>query len=197
MSIVSSILSLFSSSSSSSSSSLLGMLQPNKYGGSTAGKYLQSQRRIVKQLIETPFQQGWQFRIEIDGAPTDFDMYVRDVTYGQLTVEYETKQIGSISINSPINRTITEISLTVRDHEDGRLMKYFDSMADKVTNADGTVNLSSKYLTKMRMYRILSSDKEVLESEWRVSIGGYEVSRSRAELNQFVSYPVTFECHRS
>lgn len=158
---------------------------------------LNTMRRIVKQLVETPFQQGWQFRIEIDGAPKDFDLYVRDVTYGPLTIEYETKQIGSISINSPINRGAHEISLTVRDHEDGRLMKFLNELADKVTNDDGTVNLSNQYLVKMRMYRLLFSGKEILESEWKVSVGGYEVARSRAEVNQFVSYPVTFQSFRS
>ena len=158
---------------------------------------LDTMRRTVKQLIETPFQQGWQFRVEIDGAPRDFDLYVRDVTYGPLTIEYEAKQIGSISINSPINRTATEISLTMRDHEDARMMKFLTILADKVTNDDGTVNLSSQYLVKMRMYRLLSNGQEVLESEWKVSVGGFEVARSRAELNQFISYPVTFQSFRS
>lgn len=158
---------------------------------------LDTMRRTVKQLMQTPFQQGWQFRVEIDGAPKDFDLYVRDVTYGPLTIEYETKQIGSVSINSPINRTAHEISLTLRDHEDGRIQKFLDGMADKVANKDGTVNLSSAYLVKMRMYRLLSSGTEVLESEWQVSVGGYEIARSRAELNQFISYPVTFQSFRS
>lgn len=158
---------------------------------------LDTMRRTVKRLMETPFQQGWQFRIEIDGAPRDFDLYVRDVTYGLLSIEYETKQIGSVSTNSPINRTAHEISLTLRDHEDGRIMKFLKDMADKVTNDDGTVNLSSTYLVKMRMYRLLFSGGEVLESEWKVSIGGCEVARARPEVNQFISYPVTFQSFRS
>lgn len=157
---------------------------------------LSAVRRLVKQLVETPFQQGWQFRVEIDGAPKDFDLYVRDLTYGPLTVEYETKQIGSISINAPINKTPTSFSMTVRDHEDGRMMKFFDKLGDKVANDDGTVNLSSNYLVKMRIYRLTSSS-EILEREIQVSIGEYEVSRSRTELNQFISYPVTFQSFRT
>ncbi len=86
---------------------------------------LDRQRRMVKQLVQTPFQQGWQFRVEIDGQPSDLDIYVKEVTYGGLTIEYEAKQIGSQTLNAPVNKTAGLVTLIVRDHEDGRVAEFF------------------------------------------------------------------------
>lgn len=191
MSLVDTILSsLFGSSGSSSSSG-----SRNIYGRNlSSSKYLQTQRRIVKQLVETPFQQGWQFRIEIDGAPRDFDLFVKDVTYGVFTIEYEDKQIGSKTVSSPINKASGIVSMTVRDHDDGRIRLFMSKLADKVVNSDGTVNLSSSYLVKLRLYRLLANENEILEAEWKVSAAECgEINRSRTDINQFVSFPITFQ----
>lgn len=192
MSLVDSILSsMFGTASLSSSATSTSSI----YGKSvTAGKYLQNQRRIVKQLVETPFQQGWQFRIEIDGAPRDFDLFVKDITYGVFTIEYEDKQIGSKTISSPINKASGVVSMTVRDHDDGRVRLFMSKLAAKVVNPDGTVNLSSDYLIKLRLYRLLADDREILEADWKVSAAECgEINRSRADVNQFVSFPITFQ----
>lgn len=159
---------------------------------------LDKQRRLVKQLVQTPFQQGWQFRVEVDGQPSDLDIYVKDITYGAGTIEYESKQIGSLTINAPINKTASLVTVTVRDHEDGRVEAFFDKLADKVVNPDGTVNLPVDYLVKMRLYRLLSGDKEKLDKEWTVSACECgEITRSRNEVTEFLSFPLSFQKYKS
>ena len=38
-------------------------------------------RLLTKKLVHTPFQEGWQFRLDIhyDNLPKDLDIYVKDV----------------------------------------------------------------------------------------------------------------------
>lgn len=159
---------------------------------------LDRQRRMVKQLVQTPFQQGWQFRVEIDGQPSDLDIYVKEITYGGLTIEYESKQIGSQTLNAPVNKTAGLVTLTVRDHEDGRVAEFFNKKAKKVVNDDGTVNLPIDYLFKMRLYRLKSDDSEVLDKEWTVSAAEYgEITRDRSAVSEFVSYPMSFQKYKA
>lgn len=159
---------------------------------------LDKQRRMVKQLVQTPFQQGWQFRVEIDSQPSDLDIYVKDITYGAVTIEYESKQLGSQTINAPINKTAGTVSVTVRDHDDGRVEAFFQKLADKVVNSDGTVNLPVDYLIKMRLYRLLSNDSEKLDKEWIVSAAECgEVTRSRTDVTELISFPMTFQQYKA
>lgn len=159
---------------------------------------LDRQRRLVKQLVKTPFQQGWQFRVEVDGQPADLDIYVKEITYGGLTIEYESKQIGSQTLNAPVNKSASVVTVTVRDHEDGRVAAFFEKKAKLVVNPDGTVNLPVDYLFKMRLYRLKSDDSEVLDKEWTVSAAEYgEITRDRSAVTEFVSFPMTFQKYKA
>jgi len=159
---------------------------------------LDRQRRIIKQLVETPFQQGWQFRVECDGQPSDLDIYVKEITYGGTTIEYDTKVIGALAFTSPNNKTPPIITLTVRDHEDGRVLAFFQKKCDGVINKDGTVNLPAKYLIKLRLFRLMSDDSEKLDTEWEVSPASWgEITRDRTAPGEFVSFPMTFQTYHS
>ena len=168
---------------------------PKAGAGATSSKgLLERQRRIIKKLVETPFQQGWQFRVDVDSMPADFDIYVKDITHGGLTIEFDSKQIGAQTFNMPTHKTAGKVTVTVRDHEDGRIEDWFRSQADKVLNKDGTVNLPPKYLFKMRFYRLMSNGSERLAHEWLVSAAEYgEVPMSREGTGQFVSFPMSFQ----
>lgn len=164
---------------------------------STSG-LLSRQRRTSQQLVRTPFQQGWQYRVEVDGMPPDFDIYVKDITYGAFTIEFEAKQIGTVEIQNPTHRTAGQVTLTVRDHQDGRVEKFFTKGAGKVVNSDGTVNLPKDYLLKMRLYLLLENGGEELSKEWEVAPADCsDITRSRTALNEFVSFPITFQKYRS
>lgn len=167
-------------------------------GRAPTGGLLGRQRRMVRQLVTTPFQQGWQFRVEIDGQPSDMDIYIKEVTYGGLSIEYESKQIGSLTINAPVSKSASVVTVTVRDHEDGRVAAFFEKKAKLVVNPDGTVNLPVNYLFKMRLYRLKSNDSEVLEKEWTVSAAEYgEITRDTSAVTEFVTFPMTFQKYKS
>lgn len=185
------LLNLFTSASAVSSAASP-KAAPSKTG------MLSRLRRMSHQLVQTPFQQGWQYRVEIAGAPSDFDIYVKDITYGAYTIEFEAKQIGSMEIQNPTHKTAGLVTLTVRDHQDGRVEKFFTKAADKVVNRDGTVNLPRQYLLTMRLYLLMEDGSESLSKEWEVAPAECgEITRSRSSLNEFVSFPISFQKYRS
>lgn len=170
---------------------------PAAAGTSQTGLFARH-RRTVRQLVETPFQQGWQFRIEIEGQPSDFDVYVKDVTYGSFTIEYEATQVGTNTINSPLHKSASTVTMTVRDHQDGRVETFFTKLSKKVINEDGTINLPANYLVKMRLYLLSDDGAERLNKEWEVSVAECgEITRSRSALNEFVSFPVVLQKYRA
>lgn len=164
---------------------------------STSG-LLSRQRRTSQQLVRTPFQQGWQYRVEVDGMPPDFDIYVKDITYGAFTIEYEAKEIGTQSIHHPTHKTAGLVTLTVRDHTDGRVEKFFTKAASKVVNSDGTVNLPHEYLLTMKLYYLQEDGGETLAHQWEASPAECgEITKSRSSLNEFVSFPISFQKYRA
>jgi hypothetical protein len=178
------------------SSSAMGAAPTNS--PTSASGLLSRQRRTSQQLVRTPFQQGWQYRVEVDGMPPDFDIYVKDITYGAFTIEFEAKQIGTVEIQNPTHRTAGQVTLTVRDHQDGRVETFFTKGAGKVVNSDGTVNLPKDYLLKMRLYLLREDGGESLSKEWEVAPADCsDITRSRTALNEFVSFPITFQKYRS
>lgn len=185
------LMSLFSSASSIASPAT-----PNK--PTSQSGMLSRQKRMAHQLVMTPFQQGWQYRVEVAGMPSDFDVYVKDITYGAYTIEFEAKQIGSTEIQNPTHRTAGLVTLTVRDHQDARVENFFTKAANKVINPDGTVNLPREYLLTMRLYLLQENGGETLSKEWEVVPAECgEITRSRSSLNEFVSFPISFQKYRS
>ncbi|MGL4900342.1 MAG: hypothetical protein ACRCZA_00130 [Shewanella sp.] len=159
-------------------------------------------KSIAKQLARTTFVQNWQWRVAFSGAgvnpPSDFDIYCRSIEHGGLTIEYESKQVGAVTINSPTHKTAGTVTLTIRDHEDFRCEKFFRRMAAKVLNDDGTINLPSSYLFKMAIYIINQDGSETLYNQWDVSAGEFGgFTRGRDEIGAFVSYPMVFQKYKS
>lgn len=171
---------------------------PKTSGGTSTNGMLSRSRRLSQQLVRTPFQQGWQYRVEIDGMPSDFDLYGKDITYGAFTIEYEAKEIGTQSIHHPTHKTAGLVTMTVRDHADGRVEKFFIKAASKVVNPDGTVNLPHEYLLTMKLYYLQDDGGETLAHQWEVSPAECgEITKSRASLNEFVSFPISFQKYRA
>lgn len=134
----------------------------------------------AKKLVHTPFRQGWQFRVEPEDAPDDFDIYVKDITYGPIEIETEQDKVGGVTMTWPVAAAPVTATLTVRDHEDRRVSKWFSGRVAKMANADGTFNLPSDYVLKVRRYSLLSDDSEEETDEWKMiptTLG--EISESR------------------
>lgn len=159
-------------------------------------------RSVAAKLMQTKFQQGWQWVVEFSGkgvsSPPDFEIYAKSIEHGGATIEYEEKQIGANQINSPIYKSVGEITLIIRDREDGVCEKFFETLANRVVNKDGTVNLPADYLFTMKMYRIMDDDSRVLDKTWTVSMGSYGgFVRSVEEVSSFVTFTATFKKYQA
>ena len=148
-------------------------------------------RLIAKKLVKTPFQQSWQYRVQITGQPEDFDIYVKDITYGPIEIETEAEKAGHTTITWPSGTAPVSISMTMRDHEDQRVRNFIAKLAAKVTNPDGTVNLPIDYLVDWQRFSLLSDNTEKETDSWKVyptQLG--DVTEAREEPG-FLEFPVT------
>ncbi|MCK8586591.1 phage tail protein [Yersinia ruckeri] len=160
------------------------------YGGLNAEA--SNAKSLVKSALRIRYAQGWQWAIEVDGQ-RNFDMFAKDITYSSITIETESKQIGAVVFNKPTHRDAGSITVTVRDTENGEIASWFDERAGRVTNGDGTVNLSSQYSMGIRIYRVMQDGGIALESEFDVfPTSRGETSRARDQVTEFLSYPLTF-----
>ena len=154
-------------------------------------------KNVVATAMRIRYAQGWQWTVDVDGL-SGFDMFVKDITYSSGNIETESKIIGSVEFNKPTHVTAGPVTMTVRDTEDGKIMNWFKERRARVTNSDGTLNLPPDYLMNIRLYRVTQEGGKELEEEMRVfptQIG--EISRSRDQVSEFLSYPITFPRYTS
>lgn len=197
----SSIAGLLSSSTTSYTSTLISdILDRALSGNGVSGSYADDVsygKNIITAAMRIRYAQGWQWTVEVDGL-SGFDMFVKDITYGIGNIETESKIIGSVEFNKPTHVTAGPITMTVRDSEDKQIMKWFKARKAKVTNTDGTMNIPLSYLMKIRIYSVGEDGSKTLEDEIRVfptQLG--EITRSRDQVNEFLSYPITFQQYTS
>ena len=154
-------------------------------------------RQIVQKAIRIPYQCGWQFRIEVEGEPPDFDFYVNDISYGPTEAETEETKIGAVTLTFITGSAPVDISLTVRDNLiDQRVKNWFDAWFAKAINQDGTVNLPTTYIKKFKRFS-LTPDGEKLTDTWDVipiKLGDIEESREEAGA---VKFPIQLKQFRS
>ena len=160
-------------------------------GGGVSGNYssdIAYGKNIVAAAMRIRYAQGWQWTVEVDGL-NGFDMFVKDITYSSGNIETESKVIGSVEFSKPTYVSAGPVTMTVRDTEERR---------SRVTNPDGTINLPPEYLMKIRVYRVTQDGGKELEEEMRVfptQLG--EITRSRDQVSEFLSYPITFQKYTS
>lgn len=170
----------------------LGSLAGTAHAYTTASEDMQRQKAMVKAAMRLRFAQGWQWTVEVEGFQ-DFQLFTKDISYGPVTIETETKQIGGGVINKPTSSQVSTISLTVRDTGDGKLKKWFEARANRVINADGTINTPSQYLMRIAIYNIHEDGSMSIADEYKVYPTGLgDISRARDSISEFMSYPIQF-----
>lgn len=158
----------------------------------------QKLKMAVKKLQDANFRQPWQFKIEIDGQPSDFDIYVKDVSYGTvIDIATEEHSAGGLIWTFPSKSNPVTVSMTCRDHHDLRIYRFFSDWSGKICNSDGTVNLPAEYLKMVKRYAISSSEytesAENLVDQWEMYVTQLgDLTESREENNQFMTFPVVF-----
>lgn len=152
-------------------------------------------RQINRQLVHTNFQMEWQFRFEMEEEPPEFDLFVKDVSYGVFDTATEEDQYGSATFVWPVATQAIRMSVTVRDHEDGRIRDFLKDWHKKVILPNGTVGLPygpNGYVKKVKRYDLTTDGQEKLEAELEMyPIQCGDISRSRAN-GEFMEFPVTF-----
>jgi len=164
-----------------------------------ATDYNSIKTKIVKRLVETPFRHPYQFRIEVKGYPQDdFDLLIKEISYGPDEIDVEPIKVGLKVLTYPVGVQPVTISMVMRDHEDQRVSKWFESQIKKMVNADGTVNLPDKYKIEIKRFSIISTGNgEVETDKWEViptQMGDVTESRDGEGLLEF---PIVFIQFRS
>lgn len=168
---------------------------------------LEKQYQHVRKLVETPFQQGWDFRVEFviptsnpasSKIPANFDVYVKGINHGGFTIDYESKKIGAGNINSVVSKSAGSVRMTMRDNKSGEVETLLRALAKSVINDDMTVNLPSEYMFKVKLYRPDNNDNEFMAHEWKVSAEEMgELDRSHDKVTDNLSFEVAFKKYRS
>jgi hypothetical protein len=155
-------------------------------------------RLMAGRLVETHFREPWQFRIEIDQYPhDDFDLYVREISYGPTEIETDQEKAGIQTLTYPSGTAPVTVSMTMRDHEDMRVSDWFNALIKKVINSDGTVNLPIDYCVSFKRFSLLHDNTETETDKWMVyptQIGDITESKDGDGVLEF---PITFIQFRS
>lgn len=128
-------------------------------------------RMLSKKLVATNFQKDWLFRLEIEGEPADFDLYVKDIAYNPIEITTDEENYGGVTMTWPTGSVPVKITATMRDDEDRRISQYFCDWCEKSVHADGTVGLpygADGYVKKVRVYEQRDNDTETLAGEWEM-----------------------------
>ena len=152
-------------------------------------------RLLTKTLVKTDFQKDWLFRLAIDGEPSEFDLFVKDISYGVFETATDEEQYGSASIAWPTANQTMKITMTVRDHIDGRVQAFLKAWNGKVVHSDGTVGLPygpDGYVRNVKIYNLTEAGGESLTCSYEMyPIQCGEVARAREE-GEFMEFTATF-----
>lgn len=151
-------------------------------------------RQINKQLVHTDFVQDWNFRLEIDGAPTDMDFYVKDISISAADVGTDEEKYGAGAVAWPTSENLLHLSMTLREDIDGRIGSFFGNWLSQIMPGKGNVGLPlgvAGYVRTITLYNIDVTGAEMPYLTWDgypTQIG--DISRSR-ENGNFMELPVT------
>lgn len=152
-------------------------------------------KQMSKKLMRTTFQPEWLFRLEVSGAPSDFDLYVKDISYPHFDIVTDDEQVGSATLSWPKSEQAVQISMNVRDNTDQRVAKFLRSWAHQVVHIDGTVGLpygATGYVKDVSVYVQTPNGTETLVCKREMfPIKCGEISMSR-ENSAWMEIPVTF-----
>lgn len=154
-----------------------------------------SMRSMTRRLVKTEFRQKWQWKIKFDQGPQDFELYVKDITFGPTEITSEAVKVGAMTLTYVEGASPCTISLTMREHTDKRISKWFDDWAGKAVNTNGTVGLpygSNGYVRKVKLYFVNENGTEELDDEWEVIPGQRGDVTLSYEDPGHMEFPVTF-----
>jgi len=137
---------------------------PRRYGDAN----LSAMKALSKRMVHTHFREGWQYRVEIEGAPADWDLYCKDVSFTPIELEAAEQRVGAHYLNYLNGIRPVAVSMTLRDNQDGRIVDWFEDWTSKVVAPSGTWSLPADYLRTLRLFRLDYNGGATLYKELRV-----------------------------
>ncbi len=128
-------------------------------------EFMKLQKQAVLESMDVEFRMDCNFRVEIDGQPSNLKLFVKDIAYGKGTITSESIEVGSAEFNRPSKKNAGSITLTFYDNAKGEVSDFIKSLQGKIFDDKGLLNLPVDYLFNVRAYRILEDTSEVLEFE--------------------------------
>jgi hypothetical protein len=153
-------------------------------------------RLLTKQLVQTAFQQGWQFRLDIDdeNAPNDLDIYIKDITIGPIEIETEAIKAGTQTLTFPTGTGAVGLSMTMRDNQDRRIYDWFTAWCNVMINDDGTVKLPAEYVRKVERINLVNDE---IQDTWFMFPTKLGDITEAVDSEGFLEYPISFIQFRS
>lgn len=158
--------------------------------------YLIAAKQTLERYMNKPWLHGWMWAVEVSApdAPTDFDMYVKDVSFGAGSIDVDTVQIGSGHISFPTARSASEITLTARDDQNQTLSKWMDSRLAKVSNQDGTINIPIDYVFTMTFYTLNDQGVRTKYKSYQVyPTKKGDLTWAREDTTSLMMFPLVFQ----
>ena len=169
-------------------------------------------RDAVLRAAATDWRRTYDFRVEFSAVmgvniptPPDIALYVIENSYTPTEVTTEETQIGMHVRTRPTGIVPITYTMTVRDDKHETFGRWFDSIAARVANPDGTRNLpyhpDKGYLVRMKRYRLVNDQNGDLTEE--LADNSEVMFTQRGEINESYSehehlmYPVTIKQFRS
>lgn len=149
-------------------------------------------QHISSRLVKVNFKKPWQFRVEMDEAPPNFDLLVKELSQPRATIDTTPFEAGGKPVNYPTSTQPITIALTCLDTEEEEMVNWMLGRINKVRNKDGTWNLPASYLLNCKIYKVMSDGTEVLRQQLKLiplTIG--DITES-VENRGFVEFPMTF-----
>jgi hypothetical protein len=88
------------------------------------------------------------------------NMFVTDISMSNMTnLSGNTHQVGAGTIDAPNSASLTDISMTTYDDENGTIKKLFGALATKTIHQDGTVGLPCDYEFGIRVIPAFTSEQ--------------------------------------
>lgn len=156
------------------------------------------QKKKSMALRDIRFRQDCNYRAEIEGAPANMDLFIRDISYGMGSIESRKLSIANGEIAYPDKRTAGSVTAVMHDDENCTISQFIASKQAKIFNSDGTVNLPVEYLFKLAIYRIRSDGTEYKEVEWDVYVEeNNDYSADVTKRTERGTFSVTFQKFKS
>lgn len=161
-------------------------------GGTSLPASARHQKAVLQNVMRQNFLQGWQWSVAAEGL-ANIDVFCKDITYHSTEIETETKQIGSVEFNSPIYKVAGAISMTLKSNQNRVIENWFDALAKKAVNPDGTVNLTRSCAISITVHTLLEDGGSIpAESFYVFAKARGETTLSREDVGVYYTTPVTF-----